>query len=472
MDAAPILFVDLDGTLIRSDLTVETLLAFLLKHPLNALQIPVWLLRGRSVLKRELAERTTIDVETLPYNETFLKFLESERGKRTLVLATASDRILAERVAQYLKIFSDVIGSEPGKNMKGKSKLAVMQRISAGRAFAYAGNSRVDLPIFEASNESIVVSASKWVETRAKEFGNVSTVIPRQNGQLLQFLRALRPHHWLKNALVFVPLLTAHVITDPRAIGDGILAFGAFCLTASSVYLVNDLLDLQADRYHLWKKKRPIPSGQIGFGPILAAIPLLLIGAAICSWFLPEAFRIVLLSYFVSTALYSFWLKQVPIVDIVILSGLYTLRIMGGIAAADVAFSPWLLAFSIFFFFSLALVKRMSELVAFAAAAETELHGRRYLVSDQPLLLAMGIASSQISVVIMALYVSSDHVRSLYARPEFLWLICPLLLAFVSRMWLLATRGRIRQDPVLFLIKDIASIIFVALSIAVMAFAA
>lgn len=263
-------------------------------------------------------------------------------------------------------------------------------------------------------------------------------------------VQALRPHHWAKNVLIFIPLFAAHRVGDPAAVADTVIAFAAFSLLASAVYIVNDLVDLRADRAHPRKRMRPFASGALSAKVGVALALGLVAGSALLAFRLPAGFRAVLLAYAVVTSAYSFALKRQPMLDVLLLAGLYTVRIFAGGFAAGIAVSEWLASFSMFLFFSLALLKRASEMVETRAADAR----RGYLREDTDLLFTMGTSSAYLSVLVLALYVSSHDVRRLYVEPRWLWALCPLLLYWISRVWLLARRGEVKKDPVLYALGD------------------
>lgn len=468
------LCVDLDGTLVKTDLLLESLFALLKAKPWAVFLLPFWLLRGRAYLKQQIAARATVNVPALPYHLEFLQFLtEQYQAGRSLILATAADQTIARAVAGHLGIFSDVLASNGARNLSGRHKLqALRERVGD---FAYAGNARVDLPIWREATAAIVVNAPAHVVRSAQREANVETVFPGDQGlraRARAFVKAIRVHQWIKNILVFVPLFTSHRVVSPMLWLDAVLAFVAFSLCASSVYLVNDLLDLEADRLHPKKRTRPFASGALPVSVGLVAVPLLLgAGFGIAKGLLPPSFALALAAYYALTVAYSFYLKQMVLLDVVVLATLYTLRILAGAAAVGVPLSQWLLAFSLFLFLSLALVKRFSELHALRRSNNTVAKGRGYFAGDLEQLASLGAASGYISVLVLALYINSRQVTSLYSHPALLWLICPFILYWVSRVWLLAHRGQMHHDPIVFAIRDKISYITGAIVGLIMLFA-
>lgn len=466
--AARLLVVDLDGTLIRSDLLHESFWAAMARHwwaPAAALQA---LLRdGRPGLKRRLAELGPVDVALLPYDATVLARLRDWRadGGRT-ALVTAADAGLARAVAGHLGLFDEVHGTEPGRNLKGPAKAAFLRDRYGAGGFAYAGDSAADLAVWSSAAAALTCTPSARLRAQAEALmaaqGRPVTHLPAEAPAPAVWLRALRPHQWLKNLLVFLPMLTAHQYDAPT-LGASALGFVAFCMVASSVYLFNDLLDLGADRAHPRKRARPFAAGLLPLSTGgLAGGALLLAGLGLAA-LLGPAFLAVMAVYVLATSAYSLVLKRRMVIDICVLAGLYTIRVIAGGAAAGITLSVWLLAFCLFLFFALAAVKRQAELVDTAAAGGSGAPGRGYQVGDLPMVAGMALAAGYVSVLVMALYLTSPEVRALYGRPEALWGICLVLLYWISRVAMLTNRGQMHDDPVVFALRDQVSRICVVL---------
>jgi len=449
------LAIDLDGTLVRTDTLHESLLALFKHAPWLLLLLPWWVLKGKACFKAEVARRVALDATRLPYNEELLAFLREEQARgRRLVLATAADRRIADAVAEHLGgLFSEVHASDGTVNLSGARKLARLKE-SLGR-FDYAGNDAVDLPLWRESRQMVVVHAPASVLRRARGLGReVHRVFERPHVGPRVWVKALRVHQWAKNALVFVPVLAAHKALDVDLLLKATLGFVAFSLCASSVYVLNDLLDLESDRRHPTKCKRPFAACAlpVSMGLVLAPA-LLLAGAAVCLLLAP-AFAALLATYYALTLAYSLRLKQVVMLDVLVLAGLYTVRIFGGSLAAGVPTSSWLMMFSMFLFLSLALVKRLSEVRRLRLTHEASAHGRGYLAQDYEQLASLGAAAGQVSVLVLALYITSKEVTALYSHPERLWLLCPVMLYWVGRVWVLAHRGLVNEDPLVFALRD------------------
>lgn len=456
-DTTP-LYVDLDGTLIRSDLLWESLLETLRRNPLAAVAGLARLRDGKAAMKRVLARSGEIDVAALPYDEDFVAWLRAEAGRgRPVHLATASDAALATRVAAHLRIFTDVLASDGARNLKGPDKLVAIREHCGGRPFAYCGNGPEDLAIFSAAAEAVVVGAPPAVEAGARASANVVRVFPRAPVGAAVWLRAMRAHQWLKNLLVFVPLLTAFAVDSGAMVAHAIFAFAAFCLVASGGYFVNDLLDLPSDRVHPTKRGRPLASGRLGLHSGIAAAAVMLGGGLVSGAALSWTLAGWLLAYASLTLAYSLWIKRLAVFDLVALAALYTIRILAGGAAVGVEVSFWLLAFSVFLFFSLATVKRCAELVSIRSRAEDAARGRGYQQGDLEVLKSFGTATSVASVLVLALYVQSPDVAHRYGAPRALWLMLAALLAWLAHLWLVTWRGRMHDDPLVFALRDATS---------------
>ena len=449
------LAVDLDGTLLATDCLWESFVLKLKKNPLILLQLPFWLMKGKAFLKSRLAKGTGMDVDSLPENPQFLSWLAGELNNgRKAYLVSASDQVLVSAVADKFGFFQEAIGSREGVNLRGKNKAQYLVERFGEKGFDYAGNDFTDLAIWEHSNTAILVNPPPRLIAKIPETNRILIEEDRPS-TWLAFLKALRPHQWMKNLLIFVPLMTAHAYFDRSAWASALLAFVSFSFCASAVYLINDLTDLLSDRLHSSKRNRPFASGALPLYYGLIGAPILLLFSLLIMVFANFTSGLPVLGiYFLATCLYSFWLKQVAGVDIVFLAGLYTLRLIQGGAVIEVEISEWLLAFSLFFFLSLALAKRFSELFNIKEKNRDKVAGRGYLALDLNLMAMLGSSSAYLSVLVLALYVSSDRVIGLYRQPEWIWLICPIILTWVTRLWLVTHRGKMDEDPISYAIKD------------------
>ncbi|KAF1014080.1 MAG: Decaprenyl-phosphate phosphoribosyltransferase [Stenotrophomonas maltophilia] len=446
------LCVDLDGTLLASDLLYESLLALLARNPLYLFLLPLWLLSGKAALKRQIASRVSLDPRHLPYHLQVVALLQNT-PQRPRVLCTASDQLLAEPIAAHLGLFEQVMASDGQRNLAGAGKAQVLVQVFGERGFDYAGNGKVDLAVWQHAAGAWVVNNGTGLAEQAARRTTLHAHWPAAP-RLAAWLRAMRLHQWLKNLLVFVPLLTAHRFLEPQSIVASLLAFVAFSLCASGVYVLNDLFDLAADRMHPRKRHRPFAAGQLPLLQGLLVAPLLTVGGLAVALACGPAFAAVLLAYYLLTVAYSLRLKRVVMLDVVLLASLYTVRIIGGTIAIHAELSFWLLAFSMFIFLSLALLKRYTELHSMLARGKTRASGRGYGVEDLPLLQSLGAAAGYIAVMVMALYINSPDSVELYRNPKLLWFICPVLLYWVSRAWVIAHRGDMHDDPIVFAATD------------------
>jgi 4-hydroxybenzoate polyprenyltransferase len=462
------LCVDLDGTLVKSDTLVDSLLALVRMKPVLLLALPGRLLRGKAAFKAFITESISLDVVHLPYNRKVRQFLEQQWNEgREIYLATGANIALARRVAVHLGIFKGVLGSDGEVNLTGSKKLDSLHLSLGPREFDYIGNALPDLPLLAHAIQPMVANPSLALRMKMRSRGIRPTREFREGGHFVKAIfRAMRPHQWAKNVLLVVPLVLSHVITA-RGLTDALVAFCCFSLTASATYIANDLLDIEADRHHARKRLRPFAAGDISpmVGAALATIFLLLGFAG--TRLLPIAFLGWLLLYLVSTLAYSAYLKRIALVDVLLLSGLYTLRLLAGSAATGSHISHWLGGFSVFLFFSLAIAKRFAELQNLRASDSVPKNGRGYLLEDIEQLRAFGTSSAFAAVIIFAIYISGLDVAKLYRNPTLLWMIMPLMILWHSRVWLLASRGELHEDPVVFALTDRMSLLIGAAAAAV-----
>jgi len=453
------LVVDLDGTLIHSDMLHESTLRVFRDSPFEILRIPFLLLKGKAFLKQHLASQVEFDPQTLPYNEDLLVWLKQQRiAGRQLILCTASDRRIADLVADHLGIFDEVIASDGLLNIAGENKAAALVERFEHHGYDYAGNSFKDLPVWSRARKAIVVNGSEALIQKAQNISTVERVFPQQSIKFSSILKTLRTHQWLKNILLFVSLLAAHDICNWQAWITLLLAFVSFSLCASSVYITNDLLDLESDRQHPRKRSRPFASGLIPVWIGVLSAPLLLGFSLGIASVVGKQFFFWLLLYFALTCVYSCKLKRLLLIDCLTLASLYTFRIIAGAAAVGHALSFWLLALSVFLFLSLAFVKRYAELEIQLLSGKEKVHGRGYHTDDAPLIQSMGIVAGYSAALVLALYLNSDAVLKLYATPQLIWLAVPVMLFWISWMWMQAHRGKMHDDPLVFAVKDRVSL--------------
>jgi 4-hydroxybenzoate polyprenyltransferase len=445
------LCVDLDGTLLLTDMLEEGLVAAI--GALRWRDIARGLAGGRAALKHRIAEIAPFDPVHLPYNEPFLAWLRTQReAGRVLVLTTAADETVARRIADHLGLFDDVLASDGVRNLKGPAKAAALSARFGTGGFTYAGDSGSDLPVWQVAGGAVLVGTAASIAAALPPTCPIERQFPGPQDRPLALLQAMRPHQWVKNLLAFVPIFTAGAVGDLASWRAAGMAFAAFCATASSIYIVNDLLDLQADREHRGKQRRPFARGAlrphqgVALGLVLLALGLTAGHAA--------GILAIILVYALMSVSYSIRLKELPLVDVFILTFLYTIRMFGGGEASGHRLSPWLLAFSVFFFFSLALIKRAEDLRAHAAAGRRKAARRGYTTADLPILQSFGIGAAFTSSLTLALFVQSDETRIHYASPFLLSGIVPLILFWQCRLWLSLGRGYMHHDPIVYASKD------------------
>jgi 4-hydroxybenzoate polyprenyltransferase/phosphoserine phosphatase len=452
------LVVDLDGTLVHTDMLHEAVLRVTRDRPLDVLRIPLWLMRGKAVLKDRLASRSSFDAALLPYNDTLLEWLKEERAAgRRIVLCTASDRSVADAVASHLDVFDEVLASDGSINLAGERKAEALVRRYGDGGFDYVGNSSADLNVWRRAHKAIVVNGARGLAGKAAALCGVEREFPARRGGVAAWRKVLRVHQWLKNLLLSIPLVAAHQITDIGAWQTLVVAFLSFSLCASTVYIANDLLDLESDRAHPRKRNRPFASGVVPAWQGVLLAPLLLAASLVLGRMVGGSFLLWLLLYFVLTCAYSWGLKRVILLDCITLAMLYTLRITAGAAALSIPLSFWLLAFAVFLFLSLAFVKRYAELQTQALSGKHKVHGRGYYITDEPVVLNLGVTAGYAAAVVLALYLNSDNVLVLYALPEAVWGAVPVLIFWIGWIWMQAHRGHMHDDPLVFAVKDRAS---------------
>jgi 4-hydroxybenzoate polyprenyltransferase len=450
------LYVALHGARVKSSLLLERLFAFVRVHPGRALLPLAWALGGCRNLARHLAQRVTLTRHGLPLHEPLLHYLrgEAEQGRR-IYLVHGGERALAEEIAGHLGLFSGVVEAPPAPSAAGSAGVA---------AFAYAGQGGSEArAAWARAGERIAVNAGARTRARLRAGDSPPRLLDDRPPWPRTLARALRVHQWVKNFLIFVPMLTAHEVFNLALWPLGVAAWLAFSLCASATYLLNDLLDLDADRQHETKRTRPLAAGELGLGAGLALSLLALAAASACVAVLPAPFLWVLGAYLALTVSYSLHLKRVAMLDVVVLAALYTLRIVAGNVTFGIEFSEWLLALSVFLFLSLALVKRYSELHALRARGGDTAHGRGYRVQDLELLGILGATSGYLAVLVLALYITSTRVQMFYAHPDVLWTACLIMLYWIGRLWLLTGRGEMHTDPVVFALTDRVSYAAIAL---------
>lgn len=461
--AALPLAVDLDGTLIRADLFTEAMLAFATAKPWRLPQLLFWLLvKGRAYTKAKLADEVQVAPEDLPYDTRLVGWLREERAKgRTIVLATACDRKAAQPVADYLGVFDETFASDGVTNLKSSRKAERLRQAFPG-GFVYAGNESADLKVWAEADGAVVVNAGKGLTRRAEKSFAVERTFASDGNVLKALIKAIRPQQWSKNVLVFLPILVGQGWSDLSGFGNALLAFFAVSFAASSLYIVNDASDISADRAHPRKRRRPFASGALSPAVGLIAAVALCVGGLVLGALADVLFFVV--AYMIMSASYTFWLKRKLLADVFMLAALYVIRVVLGAAATGHEASPWLLGFCGFFFLSLALVKRVTEVDVAAAAGMKRIGRRGYNAMDGQILKMISVAAGMVSAMVLALYVQSDVAADHYGAPFLLWSLPVAALFWLCRVWMLTERGKMHDDPVVFAFRDRPSLILGALT--------
>ena len=464
------LCVDLDGSLIQTDSLWEACLRLISQNPLMLLLLPFWLFLGKAGFKHKVSQHVELAPASLPFNAHLLKYLTQQRlHNRHLVLVTAANKNIAEAIADHLNIFDEIFASDENHNLSGTNKARTLVDKFGDKGFVYAGNANVDLKVWKHAAAAIVVNGSEALVNKAKNLTSIEEIFPSEHKLSLKIvLKAIRIHQWSKNMLIFTALILSHNWFNQDALQSMVFAFFSFGFAASSIYLINDLIDLEADRQHQTKKHRPLAAGTLSIQWAIIIIPVLLMFSFLLATQLNTDFISILVIYLILTTAYSLFFKPIALLDVITLTSLYTIRIIAGAIAINVPLSYWLLAFSMFIFLSLALIKRFSELKILIQQGKTSSISRGYHVDDLPAISLFGISSGYISVLVLVFYTHDLHASTLYTHPDWLWFVAIAVLYWISHMWLLAFRGKMNEDPVLFAIHDRSSYIvtfFVAVSI-------
>ena len=464
----PPLVVALDGALTPTDTLHEAIAAHLSAEPLSAPSVLARALGGGGALRAGMAETRLARAAELPLHEPVLDLVRAARaeGRRTILVGRAA-QAQVDAIAAETGLFEEAHGlggPDSAGAMAGEDLAAFLTGRFGADGYDFIGAGADCTPAWRMARRSFTVGAdAALIATVDAAAGHAEHILPAPRGaaKWKPWIKEIRPRQWAKNALIFAPLLAAHQLDG---LGACIAAFIAFSLLASSVYLVNDMLDLKADRAHPRKRERPFAAAAIPIlGGAIAAPGLALSAILIALIFTPTAFLGVLAVYYVLTFAYSLTLKRQLILDIWTLSGLYTLRIVAGAAAAALPLSPWMLGFSIFLFLSLAAVKRMAELDDQVKRGVEKTEGRAYRTTDLPVVRGLAMSTGTASVLALALYISSPEAQMIYSAPQLLWFVCLLMLYWVSRMVMVTHRGDMHDDPVVFAMKDRVSLAVLAL---------
>ena len=453
------LFVDLDGTLVSTDTLWESLIKLVKQRPYDLMMVPLWLLAGKAKFKAELAKRIIPNPAALPYRKEVLKLVKERRSAGSpIYLATAANEAIANAVADHLGLFDGVLASNDVTNLSGSTKLNEIRRTSEGGDFEYVGDTWVDIPIWDAASKATVVAGSGRMVDDLKQRMPVNEVSAPSRLSPKVLVRAMRCHQWIKNILLFVALILAHRVTDFYGWLSAFCAFCAFSLVASSVYVTNDILDIESDRTHPSKCRRPFAAGELQINQgVFMAFLLFAIGVTFAAATISLFFALLVAAYAAISLLYSLYLKKQPVIDFFLLAFFYAYRVELGGIAVEAPVTQWLRGFALLFFMSLAMVKRYGDLIELKKIGQITAKGRSYTIDDIPLFGAIGGALSCTSILFFTMYVSSEHVTKYYAHPQYLWIMCPLLLYWLFRLWFIAHRGELDNDPIVFALKDCVS---------------
>jgi 4-hydroxybenzoate polyprenyltransferase/phosphoserine phosphatase len=453
---SPALCVDLDGTLVKSDTLVDSLFTLFRRNPIQALRCWFFMARGKAAFKAEIAQHVNLNPAVLPYNRPLLEYLRGEHAAgRDIFLATATNEVQAKRIADHLGMFAGVLASNTEVNLRDQAKREALERQFPDRGFDYVGNARRDLPALGGAQKAMLANPDVGLreELKRKKIA-VHEVFEDRSPRIGTIISAIRVKQWPKNLLIFLPLALAHSLFHRHLFLLTVIAFCSWSFAASATYVLNDLLDIEADRAHPAKRKRPFASGDFSARTGAFVVCLLVLLAVLLASRLPARFAFWLAAYFVTTIAYSVGLKKVALIDVITLAGLYTVRMVAGASATDVEFSAWLGGFSIFFFLSLALAKRYAELDNMRRSDRIPANGRGYRVEDIDQLRSFGTASGYAAVVVFTLYINNPEILQHYLHFQRLWLLAPVLIFWINRIWLLAHRGELDEDPVVFTLTD------------------
>jgi 4-hydroxybenzoate polyprenyltransferase len=458
------LCVNCEHALLRTNVFQEAILLFIKNNPLHIFLLPIWFLRGKSALIRHVSERVQLNWRTLPLCGGVVEHIRAAHAcSRQVFLLTSMPTTWRSEIAAEFTYLKAIVVGDPPPEASAEATAIHLTELFGSQGFDYIGDGRRDLLICKSARRVLIVASDRATIARINKGSSQEFIIPTNRAGLLPFLKVIRIHQWLKNSLIWVPLLAAHKLTSPRSIGIAAVGFMAFSFCASSVYVLNDLLDVEADRQHIRKRNRPIAAGQISVNQALVVSLLLFVAAAWLALRVSDLFALTVGIYFIMTSAYSLRLKRQVIVDVMLLAALYTIRVIAGAVATTVAPSFWLLAFSMFLFLSLAVVKRYSEMLVTLAQEKQFASGRGYSVEDMPVLLSLGVSAGIAAIVVLALYINDPVTNRLYPSTIWLWPVPPLMLYWVSRIWMKAHRGEMHDDPVVFAMRDWQSLVTVVL---------
>lgn len=448
------LVIDLDGTLVKTDTLLESMVIYLRQNPSQIFNIFLWISKGKVYFKSKISEHTNLDPNCLPYCSEVLALIQKYKSEQCkIILATAAHHKIAQSIADHLGVFDEVFATHQGQNLRAHNKQNLLLDKYGEGNYDYVGNSKDDIPVLATAHLKYVANPDFWLR-RIINQRDFITITPKKENRLILWFKALRWYQWIKNILIILPLISAHEFQSLVQLPIWV-AFLSFCMAASSGYILNDILDIFEDRNHPDKKERPFAKGVLPISQGIGVSTVLIIFAVISSFYISTYLAITVLVYYITTLSYSFFFKRKMLIDVFVLAFLYALRVTAGIIALQLDTTPWLIAFCLFTFLSLAFAKRYSELYnAFQKKGKTILSGRNYHTEDLMILKSFGVSSSYISALVLALYIQHPEITASYANPTLLWLIVPVWLYWISRMWMVTARGNMNSDPILFVAKD------------------
>lgn len=452
------LCVDLDGTLVRTNTLAETIVGVVRLKPSILWRIPFWALQGQARLWTELTHIFRPDASILPYSKPVADLIRKEAANgRTVVLATGAHESVARDVATQFGLFSAVLATRGGEHLTGKAKAEALVSRFGTRGFDYVGDSHTDMAVFRHCRMAYVASTSRSLPSRLKResIPNVRISTHLESPGRSGLLAALRPRQWAKNLLVFLPVLLSHRFAEVGLLLNSALAFALMCMISSAAYIFNDIGDVEADRRHPDKRHRPFARGATSIRLAMPVAVVLAVSSIAAGWFVNPGVSLLLALYLAATTLYSVWLKKLLIVDMILLAAFYILRVFLGSAATGIRISAWTDLFCLFIFSGLAAVKRYAEVRNSAARSAGFIERRAYLPGDALPLMSIGTSCFVGAVIAFGLYLGSSEVRTLYRKPDLLWLACPILLGWACRLWILSHRGELHgEDPFAFSLGD------------------
>ena len=461
-----ILCVDLDGTFLQTDMLYESFVYCFMKNPLILFLCIIWLIRGgKTLLKEKLANKYSFDPILLPVNTSVHNLIRSKKdhGYLVFLISASADQILKAIFERYSYLFNGYFGTgtvvtgggEP--NLQGVNKAEFIKENFKNSHIEYIGNSNADIIVWKNCSKGYAVSSNtnKFPSELHLEYLKPNA----QKSIIKLILKQLRVHQWIKNSLIFLPLVASHQILSPTTYLYSLFGICAFSLITSTVYVINDLLDLENDRAHETKKKRPLASGDLSILLGLYLAFACFTSGAIIAYAISPLFLILALVYILINLFYSAKAKKLIILDCILLAMMYTYRIFLGTIIASLEVSVWLISFSFFLFLSLAFIKRYAELFNLKKQSMEKTKGRAYQVNDMPVIIGMAIGAGFLSILVLDIYLNQDEIKEAFQSIWFAYFCLPTLLYWLARIFIKTARGNMNEDPVAYALKDKASLV-------------